>query len=357
MKNFMLGVLAALCLTALPLPAQPCTTFQLSGQGLVIFGRNCDWFFSKGLILVNKQGVRKTSYPLKGAQGQPATWVSKYGSLTFNMYGREFPTGGMNSAGLVVESNALRESQIPPPDDRPYIASASLWEQYLLDSFATVAEILAHKDEVRLALAPGVPVGHLLISDAQGDCLVLEFLNGRMVTYHGQALPVRALTNSRYEDSLRHWLQDSKPRQDSHRSIARFKTAANMIHDYRLNSLKGGVDFGFQVLEKVAGRSTQWRVVYDQVNRRVSFFTQKNPDLRTIDLTRLDFSCRTPVMMIEVDAPGRGEVNGMMTAYSPAANRDLIRDNFGRTPYLKGIPGSALYFLAKYGDQGRCAGP
>ena len=38
------------------------------------------------------------------AKGTPASWVSKYGSVTFNQYGRELPTGGMNEAGLVVET-------------------------------------------------------------------------------------------------------------------------------------------------------------------------------------------------------------------------------------------------------------
>jgi len=69
-------------------------------KGRVLFGRNYDWNFGDGLIFVNKRGVAKTS---SGSESpNPAKWISRYGSVTFNQYGRENPTGGMNEAGLVV---------------------------------------------------------------------------------------------------------------------------------------------------------------------------------------------------------------------------------------------------------------
>ena len=357
MRTFIGGILAAVCLAAPGSPAQACSTFQLTGQGLVIFGRNYDWHFSEALVMVNKAGVRKSSYPMKGEPGRPATWVSKYGSLTFNQYGREFPTGGMNSAGLVVESMSLRDTVFPPPDDRPYVASVGLWRQYLLDRFATVAEVLAHKDEVRLATVPDRLGAHVLISDTQGDCMALEFLEGGVVTYRGPTLPVRALTNSTYEQSLRHLQLGTGPVLDIWDSIARFKTIARMIQGYRPASPQPGVDFAFSVLEAVAADLTQWRIVYDQVNRRVYFHTKQNPALRTIDLGRLDFSCRSPVMMIKVDAPGRGEISGAMTPYDLVANRALIRKNLARTSFTKHLSDRVVDFLAKYGGQGQCAGP
>jgi penicillin V acylase-like amidase (Ntn superfamily) len=45
-----------------------------------------------------------------GESPNPAKWVSRYGSVTFNQYGCENPTGGMNEAGLVVEQMWLDES-------------------------------------------------------------------------------------------------------------------------------------------------------------------------------------------------------------------------------------------------------
>jgi choloylglycine hydrolase len=38
---------------------------------------------------------------METGDGKTISWISKYGSITFNQYGREFPTGGMNEKGLV----------------------------------------------------------------------------------------------------------------------------------------------------------------------------------------------------------------------------------------------------------------
>jgi len=77
-----------------------CTTFCLRTSDHVLFGRNYDWNIGDGLIFVNKRGLAKTS---NGSEApNSAKWTSRYGSVTFNQYGRENPTGGMNEACLVV---------------------------------------------------------------------------------------------------------------------------------------------------------------------------------------------------------------------------------------------------------------
>ena len=63
-----------------------------------------DWMTGEGLVIVNKRNVSKTAFlkPEWDDNGQPASWTSKYGSVTFNFIGREFPFGGMNESGLVI---------------------------------------------------------------------------------------------------------------------------------------------------------------------------------------------------------------------------------------------------------------
>src|SRR5262245_52821757 len=116
-------VILALAVPDLAPPSTACTTFCLSDGRNVVFGRNYDWDFGDALLMVNKRGVTKVSafgapgsdpagrIAERGPGGRaaagsrsgetPARWVSKYGSVTFNQYGREFPTGGMNEKGLV----------------------------------------------------------------------------------------------------------------------------------------------------------------------------------------------------------------------------------------------------------------
>jgi choloylglycine hydrolase len=64
-----------------------CTTFCLKGKGEVLFGGNYDWTVGDALVLVNKREVAKTATIIDSDNG--AKWVSKYGSVTFNQYGRE----------------------------------------------------------------------------------------------------------------------------------------------------------------------------------------------------------------------------------------------------------------------------
>ena len=121
-----------------PLKGQTCTTFCLDHGDRPVFGRNLDWMVGDGLVIINKRGVKKTAGPgpFERDRDDLLTWTSKYGSATFNQYGREFPMGGINEAGLVVETMLLDETEYPSPDSRPGIGLLQ-WVQYQLDNFKT----------------------------------------------------------------------------------------------------------------------------------------------------------------------------------------------------------------------------
>jgi choloylglycine hydrolase len=56
-----------------------------------------DGIVGDGTIIVNKRNVSKTALLYSDATGcQPVKWTSKYGSITFNQNGREFPFSGIN---------------------------------------------------------------------------------------------------------------------------------------------------------------------------------------------------------------------------------------------------------------------
>jgi len=114
MKNSMLFLFfCILFVCVMPNVSQSCTTFCLDNNDKPIFGKNQDSSNNdlttlkkrKGLMIVNKRGVSKTAMEnfKEPGVGQPVSWISKFGSVTFNRVGREFPFGGMNEAGLVVE--------------------------------------------------------------------------------------------------------------------------------------------------------------------------------------------------------------------------------------------------------------
>jgi choloylglycine hydrolase len=137
-------------------------------------GKSYDWSLGHGAVVANPRGLAKRA--LVSARGErPAEWVGRYASVTFNQYGREFPNGGMNEAGLVVEIMWLASSRTPPRDGRPVVNELQ-FIQYLLDTSATVDDVLRAATAVRV-----VPVHakvHYLACDRHGACAALEHIGG-----------------------------------------------------------------------------------------------------------------------------------------------------------------------------------
>src|SRR5512144_123030 len=143
--------------------AVACTTFCYADGGTLVFGRNYDWHIGDGMVVVNTRNVLKRAL----VDPYPARWTSKYGSVTFNQYGREFPNGGMNEKGLVVEMLWLDQAEYPAGDGRGALPTLQ-WIQYQLDNSATVKDVLLTDRLVRIAYN-GVAKIHFLVADATGD--------------------------------------------------------------------------------------------------------------------------------------------------------------------------------------------
>jgi choloylglycine hydrolase len=135
----------------LPLASQACTSFCLNNTGHAVFGTNFDNRDYDGLLFVNKRNVAKMGLEA-GPHGERARWTSQYGSLTFNLAGYQFAWAGMNEAGLIVSTMALITTHNPLPDHRPPLMSP-VWMQYILDTCATIDDVLATDDDVRIMQA------------------------------------------------------------------------------------------------------------------------------------------------------------------------------------------------------------
>ena len=193
----------------------------------MVFGRNYDWVSGSGMVNTNLRGLAKTSFQMR--EGKTISWVSQYGSITFNQYGKEFPTGGMNEKGLVVELMWLDETVYPAPDSRPAI-SVLQWIQYQLDNSTTIEEVIATDKILRIATVGATPL-HYLVADKQGKAATIEFLDGRMIVYRGKDLSIPVLTNSTYQTSLSHFKSSSDGSVDGS-SLGRFSRACSMVNDY-----------------------------------------------------------------------------------------------------------------------------
>lgn len=353
MKKWMVVLIAVLLawVVLAPRAGDACSTFCLNRSERPIFGRNYDFPFGDGLVFINKRNVRKTAIV---KDGNPAQWTSRYGSLTFNQFGRELPHGGINEAGLVVEQMWLDETGYPAPDARGAIDNLQ-WMQYQLDNHATVAEVIASEEEVRIA--PIAPARiHYLACDASGACATVEFIGGRMEAHTADRLPVAALTNSSYRESLGFLKEmeqggSRQPAGDRNSSLNRFARAALAVQQ---KNDSDGVTRAFDILADLAqGDFTRWSIVYDIRQRRVHYRTGINKQQRTIDLKAFDLSCKTPVKVLDIDG-GTGDVTRLMEDYTQGANRDLIERSYRKTELTAGIPDQALEQIASYPESQTC---
>lgn len=341
-----------------------CTAFAINqGDSLVVVGKNYDWDVDDGLIIVNKRGVAKTAF----GQANPAMWLSRFGSVTFNQYGREMPNGGMNEAGLVVEILWLRDSRYPTGDSRPAIGNLQ-WIQYQLDNCSSIDQVIASDTLIRIAPDFGVNV-HYFVCDSLGHSAVIEFLDGKMKSSAHNNLPVAAITNNTYEQSLNYLKkyedfggqQPMLERDNSAdvysgvASLDRFAHATKCIKEYDPEHTGNLIEYAFGALNKTrSGDRTQWSIVYDIPSRKIYCKTMKAAKIKEIDMKKFDYSCRSAVKVLDINSPKSSNVNSAFKTYNFEINSDLIRRSFSKTGFLNNIPAVFFEQLAGYPENLTC---
>ena len=335
----------------LPQSSHACTTFCLDTQDELVVGKNFDWHTGDALIVVNKRNVTKTAYLYPDWTGeQPVSWISKYGSVTFNPWGQEFPFSGMNEAGLVVSAMGLSATTYPAPDSRPAI-SAMQWIQYQLDTAATVADVIASDTVLRISNSDPWTL-HFFICDSLGNCASIEFLDGVLVYHTQETMPVKVLTNNIYSTDLEDWENEEITVPDVYSSAQRFCTATEMLEDYDPETSGPATDYTFTVLSNLTWAApTQWSIAFDAPHRRISFHTLDNANIRYVDINSFDFSCLTPVRVLDIQEDLSGNVAGDFIDYTYELNRTLI----GKSKPRKDAPDELLDALAEYPETTVCA--
>ncbi len=304
-------------------PGSGCSAVSVNIDGHAVFGANLDFeHLTPGQLFINRRGMVKTGIT-PGTTGVVAQWVSKYGSLTFNFVGYQYAWGGMNERGLVMSTMAFPQSIYPPPDHRPVVDSG-FWIQYLLDTCATVGDVIASD-----ALVRNVTVDHYLISDRNGDSAVIEYLDGEMVVRTGGSLPVSVLANWYYADSLHWWraLRDSGNYSAMDGSIQRFCLAADRVSEFDETNGAAAIRYVFDTLEIIKGENfsqhaSQWSIVFDTKTSKVFFKTLAHPEIKWLDLAKVDLRCSRGVQMMEIQSPVIGDVGALFYDYSHLDARD-----------------------------------
>lgn len=285
----------------------------------MVFGRNYDWITDAGMVCTNLRGLEKIS--LKTENGETIRWVSRFGSITFNQYGKEFPTGGMNEKGLVVELMWLDETIYPPADNRPAIGVLQ-WIQYQLDNCSSIEQVIETDQKLRISATGTTPL-HYLVADANGNAATIEFLNGKMVVHKGNNLSLPVLTNTIYDESVKSYKNSSAA---GNNSLERFGKACSMIQQLNTgNNKKPVIDYAFDILGEVAqGEFTKWSIVYDMTNKTIQFKTNRFKQVKTLYFTAFDFTCNATAKVWNMNQSGNGNIDRLFENFTPGINREIV---------------------------------
>lgn len=254
-------------------------------------------------------------------------WTSKHGSMTTSSWDIAI-SDGMNEKGLVANMLWLVSSKYPEfiKDGKGKKGLAvSLWAQYALDNFATVAEAVQQlKKEEFVVVTDFIPgtdkytTVHLSLSDASGDNAILEYINGKLVIHHDPSYTV--MTNDPvFEQQLainEYWkgipgnifLPGTNRAADRYVRASYYITAIPQTDDTRI-AVAGAfsvirqcsVPYGISTEGFPNLSTTRWRTVSDQKNLVYYFEDALSPNAIWVDLKKLDFSKTGKVKKLALD--------------------------------------------------------
>lgn len=318
-----------------------CTIALWSNNNVAkVSARNMDWLEDMQTDLwVFPRGMQRTG--LVG-DNNSLNWTSKYGSVAASVYNIA-TADGMNEKGLAMHVLWLAESSYGERDPATPGLSMSLWGQFYLDNFASVAEAVEYTKQHPFQLQTAT-VGtmektatvHLQIEDSQGDVAIFEYLDGELNIHHSRDYTV--MTNSPpFDQQLENITKydgfgGSDPLPGTTQANDRFVRAS-----YYLKYLKQPKN----TLEAVAGiisvlrnaaqpfvaadpdkpniSPTIWRTVIDHTNMTYYFESTTSPYLVWININNLNFNEDSPILKLPLATNHTliGESNNALVEATP----------------------------------------
>jgi choloylglycine hydrolase len=174
-----------------------CTDFLIvAADKTAVNGRSMEFGTNlNSKLLVRAAGEKFQSPSPKGLNG--LSWTSKYGYVGLSAVDLPMVVDGMNTQGLSTGSLWLPGSSYPTVTNPSLALALADFVGWVLGNFSTVAEVQSALTQGQAQvwegqwLAPLLPL-HFPIHDAQGNSIVVEFINGQLQISPN---PVAVLTN------------------------------------------------------------------------------------------------------------------------------------------------------------------
>ena len=317
--------------------ADGCTGIRVKTKdGAVIYARTMEY----GIPLDSDIVVipRGRAYVGTASDNLPGLkWKMKYGVVGANGWGLDAVVDGVNERGLAGGLFYHPDyAEYPAGSKQDAARSLGSWElmTWALGNFATVAEAQSGLAKILVCNAPQPKLGfappvHAILHDPSGDCLVIEFVGGKVQTYHN---PLGVITNAPSFDwhltNLRNYVNltaTNVPKvefdSDTFAQLgqgtgmlglpgdftppSRFVRAVALTSSaFEVDTAAEGVNLAHHILcsfDIVPGtvrgtgegknypELTQWATLADLKNKAYYFRSYANPTIRKVDLAKLRF--------------------------------------------------------------------
>ena len=242
-----------------------CSTLSTFGENYSLMGRNYDWQGDSGNIMIIHTN------PDDGYESYSTTWLDflgfgegfapesfkdKYMSLAA-VY---VPLDGMNEKGLCVADLIAGDNERTHQNTEKADLTTTSAIRLLLDKAANVDEAIKLLEQYDMNSSIGM-AHHLSISDAEGNSVVVEYVEGEMIVTETDTV-----TN--------HYLSKGEKfgvgNEESHKRFDKIQDMKNSV-----NSMASMAD----CMEKVSYEGeTQWSIVYDKGNTAIDFYLKRDFD-------------------------------------------------------------------------------
>jgi penicillin V acylase-like amidase (Ntn superfamily) len=300
-------------------------------SGAVLVGRTMDWQHDmRTNIWALPAGIKRDGLVAGGL-----AWTAQFGSVVATAYDIA-ASDGLNDAGLGAHLLWLAESDYVDRDPTRPALAPSIWMQYFLDNFATVADAVAFLEQTPVQIVAQVdPVSgeditvHLVLDDASGDSAVVEYVDGRTHIHHDPSFNV--VTNSPPFDHQLENLRRFKgfggaaPLPGTNEAADRFVRAAYYIRG--LPAPRSDREAVAEILSVMRNTSqpfgtpdpdrpniapTIWRTVSDLTSGLYFYESAFDPNIVWIRIADLDLSLGQPAL--KLDLHGESDLVGDVTS-------------------------------------------
>jgi|GEM_PF-716882 len=308
-----------------------CSTFMLKNGKTIFVGHNLDEdpkLHVPGMVCINKRGIsregitwyelisdppdfEKVLIPYEEKKEPKIKWTSKYGSVTFNSEGLDFPDGGINERGLSIFEMSMGETKFTTDSTKPTLF-ITLWIQFQLDNYSSVDEVLTNISDINQQGWSW----HYFISDRSGDYAIVEYINGEIYIYKDNNAPHPILCNLAYEREI-NGLKDYDGISGRIKSFIftppRFVRGVKLLKEFRPEDQSSTKDYAFEILDNIKVNGwNKWGILIDVSEMVIYYHTNKNRELKYFSINQCDFSAGTPTKMLDMY---KNDISGNVISY------------------------------------------